>query len=56
MKQGKWLRCYKQRLIERGLDEQLAEEATGAVDLADVNLLIDSPEDIADDEQSYWLE
>ena len=56
MKQGEWLRRYKDQLIKRGLDDDLADDATGAVELADVNLELDDPEDCADEELSYWGE
>ena len=54
MKQGEWLRRYKDQLIKRGLDDDLADDATGAVELADVNLVIDDPIDAANEELSYW--
>ena len=54
MKQGEWLRCYRDQLIKRGVDKNLAEEATECVELANVNLVIDDPIDAADEELSYW--
>ena len=49
---AEWKERYKKRLMERGgLTEKEAEENFQAGDLPDFNY---KPEDLADDEMSYW--
>lgn len=53
-----WLARYKARMLSRGVPEDMAEAAVGAVDMGSgensTNSLDESPEDAADDEMSYW--
>lgn len=53
-----WLARYKARMIERGVPEDLAEQAAQAVDMSSgensTNSLDEDPEGAADDELSYW--
>ncbi|HSX77261.1 MAG TPA: hypothetical protein VLQ80_01625 [Candidatus Saccharimonadia bacterium] len=53
-----WLARYKARMLARGVPEDMAQEAVGAVDMSSgessTNSLDESPEDAADDEMSYW--
>jgi hypothetical protein len=51
MEKEEWLKRYKARLIEHGVDENLAEENTQAVE---DSTYCDDPESAADDELSYW--
>ena len=57
MEIGEWLKRYKARMIERGLNEREATSITEAVstDLDIMQHLEDYvPEDAADDELSYF--
>jgi len=62
MEKEEWLKRYKERMIERGLSEEEAEEQTKAMSDDSTPLgsaafeirLEDSPEEAADDELSYW--
>jgi len=54
MENEEWLKRYKARMIERGLNEREAEEITSAVSDFDPEYYEDNPEDSADDELSYW--
>lgn len=55
---AEWLARYKARMIERGVPEELAEQAAQAVDMSSgedsTNSLDEDPEGAADDELSYW--
>ncbi len=53
MKKEEWLKQYKARMIERGLNEKEASaitEATGK----EPDFLNDDPAGAADEELSYW--
>lgn len=53
-----WLARYKARMVERGVPEDLAQQAVEAVDMSSgensTNSLDEDPEGAADDELSYW--
>lgn len=53
MKKSEWLKRYRNRLTERGLNKQTAKDCANAVDEEGIDL-DDSPESAADDELSYW--
>jgi len=52
MEKEEWLKKYKARLIERGLNEEEAQDIAEAVDVDDPGL-DDDPESAADDELNY---
>lgn len=55
MDKEEWLKRYKKRLIERGIEEKLAGETTKTLDMQrGLDFLNDDPEMSADDELSYW--
>jgi hypothetical protein len=49
-----WKKRYRDRLIKSGLTLKEARESTNAIDMSDIDLEIDDPEMMADDELSYW--
>ena len=55
---AQWLARYKARMLERGVPEDAAQAAVEAVDMNSgedsMYSLDESPEDMADDELSYW--
>ena len=52
MNEKEWRQRYKQRLLECGVDEEFAQETADAAEV----ILDESPEDLADDEMSYWAD
>lgn len=53
MTKEEWLKRYKARMIDKGLNEREAQAATEAVS-TDEHVGEDDPEDTVDDELSYW--
>lgn len=52
MSEAEWRQAYINRLMERGIDRELAEDTYDAGH--DSHDLDDDPEDAADEELSYW--
>ena len=52
--EDQWLARYKQRFVDVGLTHEEAQACAEAIDMTEVDLSDDDPEQMADDEMSYW--